>query len=143
MLTATAPSASRPPNPASGDRGAGQNRPRFLDDEAFRCLRAGDLAGFHQAIADRSNVDLSGSDLRSADLRRADLSKVVLRGAYLKDADLRGLDLRHLDLEGCSLHNAKIGGVFFPDNLPAAEILLSVQLGTRLRPQPAGVVMPG
>jgi len=109
------------------------NQPKFINDDAFRALRSGDVDAFHRMIASRSTVDFSDGDLRAADLRKADLSKVVLRGAYLKLADLRGCDLRHLDLEGCSLHQAKIGGAYFPANVSAEEIRLSVQEGTRVR----------
>jgi uncharacterized protein YjbI with pentapeptide repeats len=108
-------------------------KPRFIADEAFRSLRAGDLAAFHRLISDRNTVDFSESDLRGTDLRNVDLTKVVLRGSYLKDADLRGVDLRQHDLEGCSLHNAKIGGAYFPKNIPAAELQLSISFGTRVR----------
>ena len=107
--------------------------PQFLDDEAFKCLRAGELDRYRQLVAGRSEIDLRGADLRGTDFRHVDLGKVKLTGAYLRDADLRGKDLRHLDLEGCSLRNARIGGTFFPDALTAEEIRLSVEHGTRLR----------
>ncbi len=107
--------------------------PRLLDDEAFRCLRSGDLDGFGEHIADRQEVDFSNCELKGTDFRRADLSKVILRGSHLREADLRGVDLRHMDLEGCSLIHAKISGTYFPANLSAAEIRMSVECGTRLR----------
>lgn len=107
--------------------------PKFLNHPAYRCLRVGDVAGFHRYGNEEETVDLAGADLRGVDLRKADLRKVILRGAYLKDADLRGQDLREHDLDGCSLRNAKIGGVFFPDNIRAEEIIMSVQHGTRIR----------
>ena len=112
-------------------------RPRFPKEQvAFACLRAGDLDGFHHAIQGQRAIDLTDADLRGVDLRNADLSNVVLRGAYLRDADLRGLDLRHLDLEGCSILHAKISGTFFPASIPAEEIRLSQEQGTRLRNTP-------
>jgi hypothetical protein len=43
------------------------------------------------------------------------------------------LDLRKVDLEGTSIHNARIGGTYFPHNIPAAEIEMSVRYGTRMR----------
>jgi uncharacterized protein YjbI with pentapeptide repeats len=106
---------------------------RFIDDEAFRSLRAGDAQTFHRMIERRSVVDFTDADLRGTDFREVDLSNVILRGAYLKDADLRGMDLRKVDLEGASIHNARIGGAFFSSDLSAAEIALSVKHGTRMR----------
>jgi hypothetical protein len=108
-------------------------KPRFPDDEAFRCLRSGEIDRFHLLILGREQIDFSGADLRGVDLRAADLSRVILRGAYLRDADLRGLDLRAHDLEGCSLYHAKISGIYFPANLDPNEIRLSWELGTRMR----------
>ena len=108
-------------------------QPRFLDDPAFRCLRIGELDGFQNQLAGRKELDLSDSDLRGVDFRGLDLAKVRLRGSYLRDADLRGVDLRHVDMEGSSLYHAKVSGAYFPSNLSAAEISMSVQYGTRVR----------
>ena len=110
-----------------------QCTPRFINSPAYRCLRVGDIAGFHHYTNEDETVDLAHADLSSVDLRKVDMRKVVLRGSYLKDADLRGQDLRAHDLEGCSLRNAKVGGVYFPDNVRAEEVLMSLQFGTRLR----------
>jgi len=110
--------------------------PFFPDDPAFRCLRAGDLEGYHREIEGRKVVDFSATYLRAVDFRGADLSKVVLRDAYLREADFRGCDLRHLDLEGASLYGARISGTYFPEHLAAEEIRLSIQHGTRLRTKP-------
>jgi len=107
--------------------------PRFLDDAAFKCLRAGDLDGYHRAIESRATIDFTGADLRATDFRKANLGKVILRGAYLRDADFRGCDLRHLDLEGASLHGARVAGTYFPANVTAAELQMSFTHGTRIR----------
>ncbi len=107
--------------------------PLFVDDPAFKALRAGDLDGFHRLIQDREVVDFSDADLRATDFRKVDLSKLVLRNAYLRDADFRGCDLRHIDLEGASVHNARIAGVYFQKNLPSREIRMSLRHGTRMR----------
>lgn len=77
--------------------------------------------------------DFSSKNFRGVDLRRCQLDGVCLNGAYLGNTDLRGLDLRNCDLEGASIKSARISGVFFPGNLPAEEIMMSNQLGTRLR----------
>jgi uncharacterized protein YjbI with pentapeptide repeats len=107
--------------------------PRFIDDPAFRDLREYDFENFREHTEGRDRIDFSNADLRAVDLSQVDVSKLVLRDAYLRDADLRGLDLRHLDLEGCSIHNAKISGTYFPENLSPQEIANSVTLGTRMR----------
>ena len=107
--------------------------PRFLDDLAFKALRVGDLEEFHLAIADRKVVDFGGTDLRGTDFRNVDLRKLILRDAYLRDADFRGCDLRHMDLDGISMHNAKISGTYFPKNVSAYEIRMSLRHGTRIR----------
>ena len=102
--------------------------PVLLDDPAFKCLRVRDLDGYHRAVAGRKTLDFSGTDLRGTDFRGVDMSNIVLRDAYLRDADLRGCDLRHTDLEGASLHNAKVAGAYFPANVAAEELLVSLQI---------------
>lgn len=109
--------------------------PRFLEEEAFKCIRAGDVNGYCRAVEGRKIVDFSGADLRATDFRKIDTSKIVLRDAYLRDADFRGCDLRQTDLEGASLHNAHIAGTYFPVNISASELQLSIEHGTRLRIQ--------
>lgn len=110
--------------------------PKYLEDQAYRCLRVEDIDGYHLAVINRREVDFSDANLRSVDLRKADLERVVLRGAYLRDADLRGCDLRHMDLEGASLHNAKVAGAYFPENVSPEEIQMSLVHGTRIRTDP-------
>mgnify|MGYP000924559508 CR=1 FL=1 len=71
----------------------------------------------------------------------ADLA-FALALAYLADgislprfrsADLRGIDFRNASLEGASLAHAQISGTYFPAELSADEILMSMNFGTRLR----------
>ena len=107
--------------------------PQFLDDPAYKCLRSGDLEGYRQATQGRKTVDLTAADLRGVDFRKVEPGNLVLRDAYLRDADLRGCDLRKVDLAGASLERAKISGAYFPPEIDAAEIRLSVECGTRLR----------
>lgn len=107
--------------------------PLFLDHPAYRALRVDDLDGFHLAVINHTTVDFTGADLRGIDFRKADLSKIILKEAYLRDADLRGCDLRHMDLEGASFHGTKVAGAYFPANVSAAELQMSVVHGTRVR----------
>jgi uncharacterized protein YjbI with pentapeptide repeats len=77
--------------------------------------------------------DLAGASLRGADLRRTDLRKADLRGAYCHSADLRGVDLSGANIEGASFHMARVAGAYFPANVTADEIRLSLEIGTRVR----------
>ena len=56
-----------------------------------------------------------------------------LRGAYCKGVDLRGVDLSEAKLEGASFHLARISGAYFPKNVSAEELMMSLDLGTRIR----------
>jgi len=107
--------------------------PRFSQDPAFKLLRVGEVDAFHKNVEGRDVVDFSGLDLRGTDFRKVDFSKLILRDAYLRDADFRGCDLRRLDLAGVSLHGAKISGAYFPENVTASEIRMSLRHGTRIR----------
>ena len=56
-----------------------------------------------------------------------------LSDGYFRQADLRGVDLSKTKLLGASIHGAKISGVYFPIDLAAEEILMSLEHGTRMR----------
>ena len=56
-----------------------------------------------------------------------------LSGADLHGAVLRKSDFQRANLEGASLMDAKVSGVYFPAELSADEIRLSLDHGTRLR----------
>ena len=53
--------------------------------------------------------------------------------AYFRNCDLSGIDFRETNLEGASLLDAKVSGVYFPDELSPEEIRLSLDHGARLR----------
>ena len=87
-------------------------------------------------------LDLSNANLRGADLRRANLRKADMRNAYCHSADLRGVDLSEAKLEGASFHMARVSGAYFPPDVPADEIRLSLEIGTRIRCQRSAQVHP-
>ena len=103
------------------------------NDNAYQALREHDMKTFNSILAEKIHLDLSNCHLRGVDLRNTNIKKIIISGAYLKNADLRGLDLRTNDLEGASFHGARISGAYFPSDYSAAEIRLSVEIGTRLR----------
>lgn len=109
------------------------SQPSQLDSPLYHLLRSEDIASFNAQKPGTGEVDLSGGDFRGLDLRALDTRRINFRNAYFRGTDLRGLDLREAQLEGASLAHAQISGTYFPAELSADEILMSVNFGTRLR----------
>jgi uncharacterized protein YjbI with pentapeptide repeats len=84
------------------------SQPKVLDSPLYAMLRNDDVAGFNQEKPKSGTIDFKGGDFR-------------------------GLDLSSTPLEGASIAHAQISGTFFPRELSADEILMSVNFGTRLR----------
>ncbi|MDD0845506.1 pentapeptide repeat-containing protein [Pseudomonas sp. Gutcm_11s] len=112
------------------------SQPRQLDNPLYRLLHDEKVAEFNKQKPGDGPVDLRGADLRGLDLRLLDASRVDFTDGYFRGADLRGLDLRESNLEGASIAHAQISGAYFPAQLSADEILLSMQFGTRMRYRP-------
>lgn len=107
--------------------------PQIKDDPMYRLLRDGAIEEFNARHAAGESCDLTGCDLRNVDLRKLDARGLDLRNCYLRQADLRGVDLSETNLEGASINAAKISGTWFPRELSAVEINLSLTHGTRMR----------
>jgi uncharacterized protein YjbI with pentapeptide repeats len=107
--------------------------PETKDDPLYHLLREGSVAEFNRRRATGETCSLVGADLRHVDLRGLEAEGLDLGDAYLRQADLRGLDLRRTNLAGASINGAKISGTYFPVELPAEEINLSLLHGTRMR----------
>ena len=108
------------------------SRPRLLDSALYALLHKDDICGFNQERP-QGPIDMSGGDFRGLDLRELNAQEVDFTDGYFRSADLRGLDLRTTCIEGASLAHAQISGAYFPVELTADEILMSVNFGTRLR----------
>jgi len=109
------------------------NQPRQLDSALYALVHDEQIAHFNREKPKDSAIDVRGGDFRGLDLRELDTAGIDFTDAYFRAADLRGLDLRHNGLEGASLSHAQISGTYFPCELSADEILMSVNFGTRLR----------
>ena len=109
------------------------NQPRQLDSALYALIRDEKIAEFNREKQEGASIDFRDGDFRGLDLRNLNTSGIDFSGAYFRAADLRGLDLRDIPLEGASLAHAQISGVWFPPELSADEILMSVNFGTRLR----------
>jgi hypothetical protein len=88
---------------------------------------------FNGLVAQGKIPHLRSQNLENLDLRGYHLANSDLSGAYLRGANLSGLDLRGAVFSGASMKGAKVSGCFFPNDLPADEIRLSLEFGTRIR----------
>lgn len=95
-------------------------------------LHEDDIRGFNQQRP-AGPIDMRGGYFRGLDLRELNDEDVDFTDAYFRSADLHGLDLRTASIEGASLAHAQISGTYFPVELTADEILMSVKFGTRFR----------
>jgi len=96
-------------------------------------LEEGGRETFNELVAQGKIPDLQNQNLENLDLRGYDLSNMDLSGAYMRGVNLSGLDLRGANLSGVSLKDAKVSGCYFPKDLAADEIRLSLEFGTRVR----------
>jgi uncharacterized protein YjbI with pentapeptide repeats len=109
------------------------SQPHQLDNPLYRLIRSENVADFNAQKPKDGEIDLSSGDFRGLDLRTLNAERVRFTDAYFRGADLRGLDLRDACMQGASLAHAQISGTYFPEELSADEILMSVNFGTRLR----------
>jgi len=109
------------------------DKPQIKDDVLFQLLKNGRIEEFNKHRAAGESCDLTHGDFRGLDLRNLDVDGLDLCCSYFHQADLRGLDLRKTNLEGASINGARIAGAYFPSQLSAEEINLSLQHGTRMR----------
>ena len=107
--------------------------PQIKDDPMYRLLREGATEEFNTRRAAGENGDLTGCDFRTLDLRKLNAKGLDLRDCYFRQTDLRGVDLSEANLEGASINAAKISGAYFPKQLSADELNLSLTHGTRMR----------
>ena len=110
-----------------------QSDPVIKDDPMYRMLREGKTKEFNEQKAQGGNCDLTDADFRGVDLTGLDADGLDLTNCYFRMSNLRGIDFSNCNLEGASIHGAQISGVYFPIELEASEIELSLEHGTRLR----------
>ena len=107
--------------------------PQIIDDPMYRLLREGAVDKFNTRRADGEKCNLRGCDFRHLDLRKLDARGLDLGDCYFRQTDLRGVDLSEANLEGASINAAKISGAYFPRDLSAEELTLSLVHGIRMR----------
>lgn len=109
------------------------NKPIIKDDPFYRLLRENKIDVFNEHKAKGKSCDLTGCDFRGLDLRGLDAHGLDMSNCYFRQADLRGIDFSNTRLNGASIHSAKIAGTYFPKELMADDIVLSLMHGTRMR----------
>ncbi|VAX08314.1 Pentapeptide repeat family protein [hydrothermal vent metagenome] len=107
--------------------------PEIKSDPIYQLLRTEKIAEFNERTAQGESCDLRSSDFRGIDLRGLNASGLDLRDCYFRQADLRGIDFREALMEGSNIAGAKISGAYFPPELSADELTLSLLHGTRMR----------
>ena len=108
-------------------------KPLTYEDPLYQLLRDGNIKEFNRRKTQGEKCELTACDFRHLDLRGLDADRSDFTGCCFRAADLRGIDFSNARLEGASLDGARISGGFFPTELSAAEIALSIQHGLRLR----------
>jgi uncharacterized protein YjbI with pentapeptide repeats len=88
---------------------------------------------FNESVVQGFVPDFSGHNLSDLDLSGFNLHNANLSGAYLRGTILSGADLSGANLDGASLRGARVSGCLFPADLPADEIMMSLEKGTRIR----------
>ncbi len=110
-------------------------KPTIYQNPLYDLLRTGNINEFNERkLAGESTEGyLRGGDFRGLDLRNLDVDGLDLRDAYFRSADLRGINFQKAKIEGASFCQAHISGCYFPKEISAEEIRLSVDLGIRIR----------
>lgn len=108
-------------------------KPRQLDSPLYALLHVEDIEGFNAQRMQGGDLDFTDGDFRGLDLRLLNAEGVNFSNGYFRGADLRGLDLRTTRMEGASIAHAQISGAYFPAELSADEIVMSLTYGTRMR----------
>ncbi len=105
--------------------------PVISDSPLYQLVRKGNIEAFNTQRD--ITCDFAGHDFRGIDLRGINADNINFSNCYFHGSDLRGLDLTSCNLEGASIHRAHIAGVYFPSELAAEEIRLSLKEGIRMR----------
>jgi uncharacterized protein YjbI with pentapeptide repeats len=107
--------------------------PKILKNEIYQLLREEKIDEANARLDSGERCDLTGAFLRGCNLQGLHATNINFADCYFRLADLRGVDFRHCCMEGASIHGAKIHGAYFPVELSAEEIMMSIKLGTRMR----------
>ena len=103
-------------------------KPVIKEDPLYQLLRTEDIKGFNEQRDNLDASELKSGDYRGRDLRNMNADGLDFSNSYFRNADVSGIDFRNTNLV-----DAKLSGTYFPAELSAQEIRLSLDTGTRLR----------
>lgn len=106
---------------------------RFPDDPLYQLIRDEKIKAFNAKREPDQTLDFHDCDFRGLDLRGLNAIGINFSGCYFRAADLRGIDFSQSDMDGVSLASAQVSGCYFPKNIDAEEIWVSVEKGIRMR----------
>jgi len=106
---------------------------RFPEDPLYQLIRAEKIKDFNAQRTSQETIDFHECDFRGLDLRGMNAAGIDFSGCYFRAADLRGVDFSSSNLDGASIAAAKVSGCYFPKNIDANEISVSVATGIRMR----------
>ena len=106
---------------------------RFPDDPLYQLIRSEKIKEFNEQREPAEIIDFHECDFRGLDLRGLNADGINFDGCYFRATDLRGIDFSNATLDGASLASAQISGCYFPKNINALEISVSVEKGIRMR----------
>jgi len=108
-------------------------RPVRDEDPMFVLIRDEKISEFNKKKAEGAAIDFTGRSFRGLDLRTVDVGGIDFSNSYFRNADLRGVNFSSCNMDGASIRDAKVSGAFFPKDISADEITLSLKTGTRMR----------
>jgi len=108
-------------------------KPEIKQDPLYQLLRNENIKEFNEQRNHLDTSELKSGDYRGRDLRNMDARGLDFSNAYFRNTDLSGIDFRETNLEGASILDAKLSGTYFPEEISASEIRLSLDTNTRLR----------
>ena len=106
---------------------------RFPKDPLYELLREEKVDQFNQQRDPLTTIDFHDCDFRGLDLRGLNASGINFSGCYFRAADLRGIDFSNSQMDGASIASSQVSGCYFPKNISANEICVSVDKGIRMR----------
>lgn len=107
--------------------------PKIKAEPLYLLLREGKIDAFNEEKGRGKTCNLTDCDFRGVDIRGIDADGLDFSGSYFRQADLRGVDFSKAKMQGTSIHGARIAGTYFPPEISAEEIQLSLMHGTRMR----------